>query len=373
MEPKRRLDPFSFPPACLSAMKSPMEYLIPESLFENASTLLLLVYIAVAVFLLAKGADLFVESAVAFAERFRVPKVIIGATLLSLGTTTPEAAVSVIAAFKGMPEFALGNSVGSIICDTGLIFGLSCLLTRLPVDRFILNRHGWLQFGSGLLLLLVCLLFVQPDGSRVIPQYMGYVFILLLIGYLLLSVYWAKRHDTHVAEEVHDHTGEPLTKYAFFMLGGLVMILIGSHVMIESVKVICHRFHVPEGIVAATLIAFGTSLPELVTALTCIKKRHTELLVGNIIGADILNVLFVTGAAAIASPLVVEPLFLTLHLPVMIAVLLVFRVVSMFAKETFPRWPGVVLLLIFAAYLGKNVQIASAQSTAPGASAHAAP
>lgn len=335
-----------------------MEFLIPHHLFTEAATWHLFAFIVISILMLGKGADWFVESAVAFAERLKVPKVVIGATLVSLGTTTPEAAVSVIAAFKGMPEFALGNSVGSIICDTGLIFGIACLLTRLPLDRFILARHGWLQFGAGLLLVAVSFAF-KSNGGYIIPQFVGYVFMALLVGYLAISVRWAKQHDTHVDEAIEDHDQEPLYKFGILMALGLVMILIGSHMMIESVKEICTRFHVPEGIVAATLIAFGTSLPELVTALTCIRKRHTELLVGNIIGADILNVLFVTGAAAIASPLVVEPLFHSLHLPVMVAVLLVFRLVASFSKDTFPRWPGILLLAIFAFYLAKNVQIAS--------------
>src|SRR5690606_1155135 len=106
----------------------------------------------------------------------------------------------------------------------------------------------------------------------------------------------------------------------------------------------CLRIGVPEAIVSATVVAFGTSLPELVTAITCIRRKHTDLLVGNIIGADILNVLFVSGAAALAAPLKVHPLMLSLHFPVMLTVLLVFRTTAFFAKKEFPRWPGIILL-----------------------------
>lgn len=340
-----------------------MEKILIE-LFSGWSTPLLLLVIAVAIYLLGKGADWLVESAVAFAEKLSVPKVVIGATIVSLGTTTPEAAVSVMAAFKGQPDFALGNSVGSIICDTGLIFGLACVLVRLPHDRFVLQRHGWLQFASGVLLVVASLLFRNEEGARVIPQWMGYVFMLLLAAYLVISVFWAKQHDSesHASDDVKDHTEEPLWRHGIFLGVGLLMVLFGSQMMIADVEVLCHRFSVPPAIVAANLIAFGTSLPELVTAITCIRKKHTELLVGNIIGADILNVLFVTGAAAVASELTVEPLFLQLHFPVMILVLLIFRITASLSKDSFPRWPGAVLLAIFVIYLAINVHLAQGES-----------
>ncbi|HUT24040.1 MAG TPA: sodium:calcium antiporter, partial [Sumerlaeia bacterium] len=122
-----------------------MEHLIPQAFIDQQPTLVLLVLLTAGIAVLVKGAGWLVDGAVGLSERLGVPKVIIGATIVSLGTTTPEAAVSVMAAFQGMPDFALGNSVGSIICDTGMIFGICCLLTRLPKDRFILNRHGWVQ------------------------------------------------------------------------------------------------------------------------------------------------------------------------------------------------------------------------------------
>ncbi len=345
-----------------------MEHLLPEALFDARSTSVLFLILAFAIAMVVKGADWLVESAVGISTRFGVPKVIVGATIVSLGTTTPEAAVSVMAAFNGLPDFALGNSVGSIICDTGLLFGICCMMTRLPMDRFVLNRHGWLQFASGLLLVAVAFLFRDASGAHVIPRGVGFFFMALLVGYMGLSVYWAKQHskqakaqgDGGAAESEHEASHGSVGGQVFFLLLGLVLVIVASHIMIQSVRVICLRMGVPPAIVAATLIAFGTSLPELVTGITCIIKKHSELLVGNIIGADILNVLFVTGAAATAVPLTVDPMFFRLHFPVMVLLLILFRATIHFSKNTFARWPGAIFVGIYLLYIGGNFVMNSA-------------
>ena len=342
-----------------------MEYLLPEHLFEALATPWLLLIIVISLLVVGKGADIMVDGAVGLASRLGMPKMIVGATILSLGTTTPEAAVSVLAAFKGMPDFALGNSIGSIICDTGLIFGMSCLMARLPIDRFVMKRQGWLQFGSGALLFILCFSFKNTEGQYFIPRTVGFVLVGLLVAYMLISVVWARQHGLQAAPvhgsalEDHDATHASLGLLILMMAGGLILVLISSHTLLQSVRVSCLRLGVSPAIVASTLIAFGTSLPELVTALTCIRKNHMELLVGNIIGADILNVLFVTGAAAAAVPLTVDPVFHKLHLPVMLLSLIIFRVSVVVSKDHFARWPGFLLLALFAVYLAGNVVLGS--------------
>ena len=331
-----------------------MEYILPPVLFDNAPTLLLLAGLAGAVLLVSRGADLLVDGSVGIAARLGIPKVIVGATLVSLGTTAPEAAVSVMSAFKGMPDFALGNSVGSIICNTALIFGLCAVLTPLPADRFVLNRHGWLLLGSAALLVVVSSVFRDADGAPTIPRAVGVAFVALLAAYMWMSVIWARQHGEFQGL-AQDLETEPIRKEVGHMALGLLMVVLASHIMIQSVRVLCVRWGVPPSILAATLIAFGTSLPEFVTAIACVVKGHGELLVGNIIGANILNVLFVTGAAACASPLKVDPLFFRLHFPVMLFVLILFRSMVRSEGGTFGRRRGWVLLAVFVAYVVGNV------------------
>jgi cation:H+ antiporter len=273
----------------------------------------LLLIIVVSVVLLSKGADWMIDGVVDLAERTGLPKIVIGATVVSLGTTLPEAFVSVMAAFLGNPGLALGNGVGSIIADTGLIFGLTCVLVAVPVNRFILNRTGWVQVGAATLLVVIALIALITAGTGedpVLSRWVGVFFLILLGGYLYVTYRWAQQggavgHDDEVSTE------PPMalpTAWAM-IVGGLTLIVVGARVLVPAASEIATRAGVPEDVIAATLVAFGTSLPELMTAIAAIRKGHPEITVGNIVGADVLNVLFVIGAAAVAAPLAIPDNF----------------------------------------------------------------
>jgi cation:H+ antiporter len=310
--------------------------------------------IASSLAVLAKGADWLVKEAVVLSERSGLSKVVIGATVVSLGTTTPEAAVSVLAAFRGSPDLALGNAVGSIICDTGLILGIACLIAPLPLHRSIVNRQGWVQLAAGFLLVIVSWPLASPgsafsDGGR-LSQTTGFLLLMLLVWYIWQSVRWARtERDTAALEdlEVDLKVSTPV------ILGKLVVAIIlvvgASHVLIPCVREAAERLNVPEGIIAATLVAFGTSLPELVTAVTAARHGHGDLAIGNIVGADILNVLFVAGAAAAVTPqgLDVSPHFFRVLFPAMLFVLIVFRIGILFSGDHLKRGFGVLLLVTY--------------------------
>ncbi|MFH1725652.1 MAG: calcium/sodium antiporter [Elusimicrobiota bacterium] len=305
--------------------------------------------IAAMLAVLAKSADLLVDEAVVLAERSNIPKVIIGATLVSLGTTTPEAAVSVFAALQGDPGLALGNAVGSVICDTGLILGLACILSPLPLERSVVNRQGWIQLGAGVLLVAASL----PFSSR-LPRAVGFIFLGLLVLYLWRSIAWARK--AHVKAErtrAASAGGGSMAAVVAKLLGAVALVVASSHVLIPAVELAAKLIGVPEDVIAASLVAFGTSLPELVTALTAVRRGHGELAVGNVIGADILNVLFVAGAACVVTPggLAVPGNFYRLHFPVMIAVLVLFRAGIFFSGDRLKRPFGVLLLGCYVAYL----------------------
>lgn len=316
--------------------------------------------IAVLVMVLGKGADLLVEEAVALASRWRIPTILVGATIVSLGTTLPEAAVSVMAAVNGAPEIALGNAVGSIICDTGLILGAATLLSPLPLNRTIVNRQGWFQFGAGCLLILSCVPFYSLGDTftqgGMLPRFMGIVFVLLLIGYLWVSIRWAE-DDTAAASTAEGDAADskPAARDGSVNLGvGIALVVGASHLLIPVVSETALRLTIPQGIVSATIVAFGTSLPELVTAITAVSKGHGELAVGNVIGADILNVLFVAGASAsVTQPgLAAPPHFFSVLFPAMFFILVTFRLAIAFSGPQLKRSFGMVLLAsyIFTTY-----------------------
>lgn len=328
-----------------------------QQLMAGQSTIVLLIIIAACIALLSKGADWMIDGVVDLATRTGLPKIVIGATVVSLGTTLPEAFVSVMAAYMGNPGLALGNGVGSIIADTGLIFGLSCVLVAVPVNRYILNRTGWVQVGSATLLVVIAViaaLTVAEGEEPMLARWVGFTFLALLAGYLYITYRWARRGG-----ELENNNG-PATAVAelmslpmawFMVIGGLVLVIIGARILIPAASEIAIRLSVPEDVIAATMVAFGTSLPELMTAIAAVRKGHPEITVGNIVGADVLNVLFVIGAAAAAAPLAIPDNFYFFHFPAMLIILFSFRVFISMNKMVFHRWQGVWLLTVYATYV----------------------
>lgn len=327
-----------------------------QQLLAGYSTLALLAIIVVCIALLSKGADWMIDGVVDLATRTGLPKIVIGATVVSLGTTLPEAFVSVMAAYMGNPGLALGNGVGSIIADTGLIFGLTCILAAVPVNRFILNRTGWVQVGSAVMLVMIAVgaLLMAPEGTEPkLGRWVGFLFLTLLAAYLYVTYIWAKQGGEQAGGE--DEVGEEalmsLTRSWTMVIGGLFLVILGARVLVPAASEIAMRLGVPDDVIAATMVAFGTSLPELMTAIAAVRKGHPEITVGNIVGADVLNVLFVIGAAAVAAPLDIPPNFYYFHFPAMLIILFSFRVFISMNKNTFHRWQGVWLLSAYGIYI----------------------
>ena len=337
---------------------SPLAWFADEALLQNAlagqSTFVLLIIIVACIVMLSFGADWMIDGVVDLAERTGLPKIVIGATIVSLGTTLPEAFVSVMAAYMGNPGLALGNGVGSIIADTGLIFGLTCVLAAVPVNRFILNRTGWVQVGVATLLVVIALaVLLISDSPPRLERWVGFFFLALLLLYLYVTYRWAKQGSGELAEEeVQQHELMSVGKSWLLIVGGLVLVIVGARILVPAASEIAVRFGVPEDVIAATMVAFGTSLPELMTAVAAVRKGHPEITVGNIVGADVLNVLFVIGAAAAASPLLIPANFYYFHFPAMLIILYSFRLfISMNRGGVFYRWQGVWLLGVYLVYV----------------------
>ena len=303
-----------------------------------------------AVVVLAKGADWLVGDAVAMSARWGVPRTVVGATVVSLGTTAPEAAVSVMAAFQGQSGMALGNAVGSVICDTGLILGIACLIAPLRFDPGVVNRQGWVQLACGFLLVVACLPWTVPTvvftAGGNLPQSGGWLFL----GLLTLYMAWSVRLARKAAADSEPDVGAArvgLIWLVFSLVAAVAIVVMTSSVLISSAAELATRFSVPPSIIAATLVAFGTSLPEMTVVVTATLKGHGDLAIGNVIGADILNVLFVAGAAAAVTPsgLFASSSFFFIQFPAMIFILVVFRLGLSTARDATLRRPlGFVLL-----------------------------
>jgi cation:H+ antiporter len=349
-----------------------MEDLLQE-LLKDRSMATLLGVIAVSLIALGKFADMVVDYAVVLSERSGIPKVVIGATVVSLGTTAPEVAVSVLAAFKGNPGLAMGNAVGSIICDTGLILGVACLIRPLTIPWDIANRQGWVQLACGFLIVLLSIPWAAPLSPYTVgaegnfPQWAGFLCLTLLAIYLWVSVKWSMGStadsEGNLAGSEHEGSDEETAASAPVLVVKIILSLVGvilsASILIPAVTIVAVRMNVPEAVIAATLVAFGTSLPELVTAVQAARKGHGDLAVGNIIGADILNALFVAGAAAAVTPagLTVDRTFFWLAFPAMLFVLVVFRIGIYVCRTQLTRKFGIVLLAAYFAYLGVSIAV----------------
>lgn len=307
--------------------------------------------------LLGKGADLLVDEAVALSCRRGISKAAIGASVVALGTTLPEIAVSVTAALRGSPDLALGNAVGSVIANTGLIGGLVLLAGPRTQESSPQETGGAVRFqtlAAGTLMGLAFLSRVPGTGAGTISLWMGAV----LLGVLLLYLRWflsgARACRTQPAPD-----GGSLSRLwpGLRLAAGIALVVGSSRLLIPAVETLAVRAGIPQDVIAATLVAFGTSLPELVTAGSAIWKRHGDLAVGNILGANILNLLLVTGAATVVSPagLAVSPSFYRLHFPVMLLLLLVFWGALRSSGSPVSRrlaWvlPGIYLLYLAASF-----------------------
>ena len=305
--------------------------------------------------LLIKGGDWFVDGAVGIARRFHLPEILIGATVVSIGTTLPEVMVSAGAAIQGSGSIAYGNALGSVICNTSLIAALTIAIKPGKADRKSLALPVTFFFISAA---------VYCIGAYVFGRFslgMGILLIAMFIIYMLTTVLRMKSSsnseiDAHEAE-VDDECKDSLFKYILLLIIGAAVIAIGADLLVDNAIIIAEAFGVSEKVIGLTIVALGTSLPELVTAITSLAKGHGSLSLGNIIGANIFNIVLVSGVAITLNPfeLPVSGLIgginssLVLDIPVMLVVMAILTVPTLI-KEKLSRWQGISMLAIYAAF-----------------------
>jgi len=210
------------------------------------------------------------------------------------------------------------------------------------------------QVGSATLLVLISIgVLLLSDSEPQLERWVGLLFLALLVLYLYITYVWAKQGSGVLPDdEIAEHELMSVGKSWILIVGGLFLVILGARVLVPSASEIAMRVGVPDDVIAATMVAFGTSLPELMTAIAAIRKGHPEITVGNIVGADVLNVLFVIGAAAVASPLLIPMNFFYFHFPAMLIILYSFRMfISMNKEGVFHRWQGYWLLGVYLCYV----------------------
>lgn len=316
---------------------------------ENGPVAIAWLVLAAAFVALSKGADVFVESSVAIAERMRIPKLVIGIVLVSLATTAPELSVSLFSAIQGKPEMALGNAIGSVICNCGLALALcgALSLKPIPVIPRVLRASG----GFLLLTAVVAFLFVLPD--RTMSRWEGAVLLLLFCGYMAYTYHQHKTgkfHEHIDLEPFEDDIDFNWPKLIVLFVVGLATIIVASRFVIIAAIAIARTFGIPEAVIALTIVALGTSIPEVATSISAARKGQGELSVGNILGANIMNICWVAGASSLANSLVLQRRELYFMFPSMFIIL----VATLFVLRTshrLSRREGLLLCGLYVAYL----------------------
>ena len=305
---------------------------------------------------LIKGGDWFVDGATGIARRFHVPELLIGATVVSIGTTLPEVMVSTTSALTGHGEIAYGNAIGSVICNAALIAAITIAVRPGKVDPKSLRTPVAFFFVAAAFYAGVA----YTTGSFTRP--VGLILLAMFVAYIVCNVL-AMKNAPAPEEEEQSEEGSFAKELGLLAIGA-VLIAVGADLLVDNGTLIAQALGVPESVIALTFVALGTSLPELVTAITSLAKGHGALSLGNVIGANVFNLVLVSGVSAVVAPFTIPQnsmLFghnasLVLEFPVMFAVMLLLTVPALI-KGRLSRPQGIALLCIYAAFCAVQFSI----------------
>ncbi|NMS90414.1 calcium/sodium antiporter [Clostridioides difficile] len=308
--------------------------------------------------LITKGADIFINCTVEIGRKTNISEIILGATIVSFATTLPEFTVSLLASIDGHTTMSLGNAVGSIICNTGLALGLVVFISPYNVDKKMF-------FSKSLLLIVSVIVLILLGLDGVITRGDSLLLIIILIFYMVnnyrsvvgkstknrnIKNSTIKDIPTKKSKSFKGFSVVEILKILALFATGLIMMIIGSQILIESGIRIASFLNIPQGIVSLTIIALGTSLPEIVSSITAIRKNHHEISVGNILGANILNIVSVIAVSAIPNNIPILSQNRQLDIPFMILLLLIV-IVPTLKSNRLSRIQGILMLFTYFLYI----------------------
>lgn len=302
------------------------------------------VVLVVGFVLLIKGADYFVEGSSSVAKRLRVPSIIIGLTIVAMGTSLPECAVSLTASMSGQNALAVSNVVGSNIFNLMIVSGFCAVFCSLPIEKNTLKK----EFPFSIV--CVALLLVVGYIGMVVGRIDGIILLVLFVAYIAYMVGTAlKARETSADAEEDEYKILPVWKSILFIVGGVIAIKFGGDFVVDGAVVIASGFGLSENLIGLTIVACGTSLPELVTSVVAAKKNEVDMALGNVIGSNIFNILFVLGIAAAISPIafIMENVIDT----VILILMSIFVWILGWTKQKIDRKEGIIMIVMYAVYL----------------------
>ena len=305
--------------------------------FATGSMLINIVLLVMGLVVVLKGADWLTDGAVNIASRFGVSQMVIGLTIVAMGTSMPELCVSMVSALKGTPDLAVGNVVGSNTLNTLLIVGCSALVAPIMVKRSSVRRDIPFAVLASLLMLIFCL-----DGG--IDRLDAALLFILFAVFMFVTVKYGKNEGTEAKT-----TAAPLGKAALLLVVGLVCLILGSNLFVDNASFIASTLGVSDAVIGLTIVAGGTSLPEFATSMVSAKKGNSDIAIGNVIGSNVFNILMIIGVTGLVKPMHIKGIT-SLDLIVMLASMLL---LWFFCRTTYKvkRWEGAVLAISYIAYL----------------------
>lgn len=300
--------------------------------------LLTVIFLIIGFVLLVKGSDVFVDGSSSIARLLGIPAVIVGLTIVSMGTSAPEAAVSITAGIKGSNEIALANLVGSNVFNMLMVAGISAVITPFAVDKIVIKRDFPVCLGIMAATIIMCL-----DG--VVSRVDGIILLVVFVAYIAYLVRSAiKNRETSEDDE------EPMSpvKSVIFILVGIAAVILGGQLVVNSSKTIAAAFGMSENLIGLTIVAIGTSLPELVTSVVAARKGQSGIAIGNVVGSNIFNLAFVLGMSSTANAIAVVPEAMIDALVMLGVNLLGF--IFCFTGKKLLRWEGIVFVMMYVGY-----------------------
>lgn len=296
--------------------------------------------------LLVKGADIFVDGASSVAKKMRIPAFVIGLTIVAFGTSAPELAVSITAAIKGSNDIAIGNVVGSNIFNTLVVLGASAAITPIVVDKGMIKKDYPLSIFAAVLLGVLAMdtVFFKAEAMT-LGRVDGIILLIAFAGFMYMTVKAGLENRT---EEDEENEAMPIMKSLIFIVLGLVGIVVGGDVSVEGAKEIARFFGLSEAIIGLTIVALGTSLPELVTSVIAARKGESDIAVGNVIGSNIFNIFLILGVSATILPMTISNTYL--YDMIMLIAVMVLTYLPIAKTKKVSRGMGITMVLVYVAY-----------------------
>lgn len=287
--------------------------------------------------MLVKGADWFVEGAAGIASKLKIPQLVIGLTIVAMGTSAPEAAVSITASLKGNSGIAIGNVVGSNILNILVILGITAVIVKVAIQK------STLLIEIPYMIAITVLLIVMGMTGGMVSRVEGGILWVLFIAYLGYMLYLTKNKKDEEVEEKRSGW-----KLLLFMVIGIVLIVLGSNFTVDGATEIARAIGISERFIGLTIVAFGTSLPELVTSVTAARKGNADIAIGNVVGSNIFNILFILGTTALITPIPYASAFIMDGVIAVITGIVLW--LAVFKNKELRRGWGIIMLVLYAAY-----------------------